>query len=241
MNRHVSTSEPKGKPTVATSTTRTNKTSIVTKRITGVAAALGASAAMALGVAAPANAATPGTPPPAPTTTAAAPVTPAAQAAQAAAAAQQAAAAVPTSAQLMPEGAPTHGQAAFTPTATQLANAKAIVKAGQEMKLPPRAWVIAVATSMQESKLQNLGNLGSANDHDSLGLFQQRPSSGWGTPSECTNPDHAAKAFLSALEQVPNYQNLPLTVAAQKVQVSAYPTAYAKWEAAAAAVVSQAV
>jgi hypothetical protein len=64
-----------------------------------------------------------------------------------------------------------------------MSNAKAIVAAGQAKGLPPRAWVIAIATSLQESQLKNIGDLGAANDHDSLGLFQQRPSSGWGTPS----------------------------------------------------------
>src|SRR5688500_14285864 len=66
----------------------------------------------------------------------------------------------------------------------QMRNAAIIINTGAELKLPPRAWVIAVATAMQESRLTNLGHLGSANDHDSQGLFQQRPSAGWGTPAE---------------------------------------------------------
>ena len=66
------------------------------------------------------------------------------------------------------------------------------------MHLPPRAWVIALATSMQESQLKNLGDLGDANDHDSLGLFQQRPSSGWGTPEQVTNPTTPPTAFYKA-------------------------------------------
>ena len=136
---------------------------------------------------------------------------------------------VPTTKQLLPRGVP-GGQASFTPTTTQIANAKAIVKAGQDMKLSPRAEVLAVACSLQESKLLNLGNLGDRNDHDSLGLFQQRPSAGWGTPSQLTNPDYAAKAFYKALKSVSNFESRPLTEAVQKVQVSAFPYAYAKWE-----------
>jgi hypothetical protein len=105
------------------------------------------------------------------------------------------------------------------------------------MGLPPRAWIIALATAMQESTLHNYGNLGDSNDHDSLGLFQQRPTSGWGTPAELQNPTYAATAFYKALVQVPNWDKLPLTQAAQAVQVSAFPDHYAKWEAQAGDVV----
>src|SRR5205814_7932675 len=66
----------------------------------------------------------------------------------------------------------------------QTHNAAIIIAVGQQMKVPPRGWVIAIATAMQESTLHNYGNLGSHNDHDSLGLFQQRPSQGWGTPAQ---------------------------------------------------------
>ncbi|MET8234918.1 hypothetical protein ABZS77_30040, partial [Micromonospora sp. NPDC005298] len=68
----------------------------------------------------------------------------------------------------------------------QTANAKAIIAATKKAGLPERAAVISIATSLQESKLENLGHLGDANDHDSLGLFQQRPTSGWGTPEQIT-------------------------------------------------------
>jgi hypothetical protein len=98
------------------------------------------------------------------------------------------------------------------------------------MHLPPRAAVIAVATSMQETKLTNYGNLGETNDHDSLGLFQQRPSSGWGTPDQLQDPNYAATAFLKSLTQVPNWDKIPLTDAAQAVQVSAFGDRYAQWE-----------
>ena len=135
----------------------------------------------------------------------------------------------PTAKQLHPRKI-TEPQTRFKPTAEQIRNAKAIVKAGQQMKLPPRAYVIAVATACQESTLKNLGHLGASNDHDSQGLFQQRPSSGWGSPKQITNPNYASKAFYSALVKVPGWSKLPLTQAAQEVQVSAYPNHYAKWE-----------
>lgn len=124
---------------------------------------------------------------------------------------------------------------AFNPT--QMGNAATIVKTGQEMGIPPRGWVIAIATAIQESQLHNLGHLGERNDHDSLGLFQQRPSSGWGTPAQVTDPVYASKKFYNALKDVPNWQKLPLTQAAQAVQRSAFPSAYAKWEDEASAIV----
>ncbi|SCG71312.1 hypothetical protein [Micromonospora inositola] len=121
----------------------------------------------------------------------------------------------------------------------QLDNAKAIVKAAKETGVGERGAVIGVATSLQESKLYNLGHLGDANDHDSLGLFQQRPSSGWGLPEQVTDPDYSAKAFYNALKNVGGWQQLPLTAAAQTVQVSAFPYAYAQWEEQAADIVQQ--
>jgi hypothetical protein len=98
--------------------------------------------------------------------------------------------------------------------------------------------VIAVATSMQETKLNNYGYLGAANDYDSLGLFQQRPSSGWGSAEELQNPTYAAKAFYTALTQVPGWDEMNLADAAQAVQVSAYGDRYAQWEATAGDVVA---
>jgi hypothetical protein len=144
---------------------------------------------------------------------------------------------VPSTRTLLPHGVPT-GQASFKPTTMQKRNAAAIVKAGIDMKLPPRAMVMAVACSLQESSLHNYGNLGGRNDHDSLGLFQQRPSSGWGSPTQVTNPHHAAQSFLKRLVKIHNWQHMPLTLAVQKVQVSAYPQAYAKWEKFAANLVA---
>jgi hypothetical protein len=120
----------------------------------------------------------------------------------------------------------------------QKANAKAIVAATKKAGMDERAAVIAVGTALQESKLENLGHLGDRNDHDSLGLFQQRPSSGWGSPKQLTDPEYATTAFLKGLKQVDGWQDLPLTKAAQKVQVSAYPFAYAQWEKQAADIVA---
>jgi hypothetical protein len=159
-----------------------------------------------------------------------------AQAADAFAYAVAPAPAAPTEQELHPIGV-TAEQTRFTPNEEQLRNAKAIVDAGKELNLPPRAWTIAVATSLQESNLRNLGHLGQRNDHDSLGLFQQRPSTGWGTPEQVQDPNYSAKAFYRGLVQVPGWDQLPLTVAAQKVQVSAYPNHYAKHEAQAGDIV----
>jgi murein DD-endopeptidase MepM/ murein hydrolase activator NlpD len=94
-----------------------------------------------------------------------------------------------------------------------------------------RGQIIAVATAMQEPGLSNLGHLGEGNDHDSLGLFQQRPSQGWGTPQQIMDPVHAAGSLYAKLVTIPGWQQMPLTEAAQAVQRSAYPDAYAKWDA----------
>lgn len=120
----------------------------------------------------------------------------------------------------------------------QSRNAAVIVQVGQSMRVPVRGWIIAIATALQESNLVNLGNLGDRNDHDSLGLFQQRPSQGWGTPEQITDPGYASRKFYEALLRVPGWQTMALTDAAQKVQRSAYPGAYAKHEKRATAIVS---
>jgi murein DD-endopeptidase MepM/ murein hydrolase activator NlpD len=123
--------------------------------------------------------------------------------------------------------------------AAQIHNAAVIINVGAQLKLPPRAWVIAVATAMQESRLTNLGNLGSRNDHDSLGLFQQRPSAGWGTPAQVMDPAYASTKFYEKLKTVKGWESMPLTEAAQSVQISAYPDAYAKHEPLATQIVNQ--
>ena len=164
---------------------------------------------------------------------AAAAPTPATPVAQAAEVPQKADApskpAVPPADQLHPR-AVSGTQEKFVPDAEQLRNAQAIVQTGQKMGLPPRAWVIAVATALQESALHNLGDLGANNDHDSLGLFQQRPSSGWGTPEQVRDPSHSAASFYKSLIAIPGWDKMELTDAAQAVQVSAFPDHYAKWE-----------
>jgi murein DD-endopeptidase MepM/ murein hydrolase activator NlpD len=109
-----------------------------------------------------------------------------------------------------------------------------IVAVGERMRVPVRGWVIAVATALQESDLINAGG----GPDDSLGLFQQRPSQGWGTPEQIMNPDYAAGKFYEHLLAVPGWQALPLTDAAQAVQRSAFPDAYQKHEARAAAIVA---
>ncbi|MFI6225797.1 hypothetical protein ACIBCR_00595 [Micromonospora echinospora] len=121
----------------------------------------------------------------------------------------------------------------------QLANARAIVETAKETGVGERGAVIGVATALQESKLYNLGHLGAVNDHDSQGLFQQRPSTGWGSPEQITDPEYASTAFFEALKDVRGWQEAPLTVAAQTVQVSAYPFAYAQWEEQAAEIVQR--
>lgn len=119
----------------------------------------------------------------------------------------------------------------------QLGNAYTIVRVGASRAIPQRGLTIAIATALQESNLRNL----SYGDRDSVGLFQQRPSSGWGTVAELTDPPTSAAKFYAALVEVPNWETMPLTVAAQTVQRSAFPNAYAKWETLATTLVTQMV
>jgi hypothetical protein len=112
-----------------------------------------------------------------------------------------------------------------TYTTDQIANATTIYQVSQQRGLPQYAAVIAVATAIQESSLHNIDY----GDRDSLGLFQQRPSQGWGTPAEIMDPTYSSTKFYEALVKVPNWQTIPLTQAAQAVQNSGYPDAYAKW------------
>ncbi|MGI5339859.1 hypothetical protein ACQEVS_21935 [Streptomyces sp. CA-181903] len=108
----------------------------------------------------------------------------------------------------------------------QAGNASAITAVGTTRGLPERAVTIALATAMQESGLRNIHH----GDRDSQGLFQQRPTQGWGTARQITDPVYASGSFYEHLVQVPGYSRLPLTVAAQKVQRSGFPQAYAKHE-----------
>jgi peptidoglycan DL-endopeptidase CwlO len=127
------------------------------------------------------------------------------------------------------------GDTAATLSAEQRQNATTIIGVAKQKGAPPRAWLVALATAMQESTLRNI-NYG---DRDSLGLFQQRPSQGWGSPAQVLDPVYSTTIFLDKLLQVPNWDRLPVTVAAQTVQRSAFPDAYAKWEGLAAELVSQ--
>lgn len=109
----------------------------------------------------------------------------------------------------------------------QMANAATISMVGTDlMKLPTRASQIANATAIQESKLRNLRS----GDRDSLGLFQQRPSMGWGKADDILDPVYASRAFYQALVKVDQWQTRPLTQVAQEVQRSGYPEAYADHE-----------
>ena len=119
----------------------------------------------------------------------------------------------------------------------QETHAKTIITIGRNLGVSDYGIVIALATAMQESTMRNLDY----GDLDSVGLFQQRPSSGWGSVAQLTNPTHAAKLFYGGpsnpnkgktrgLLDISGWQNMTVTQAAQKVQVSAHPDAYAKWE-----------
>ncbi len=112
----------------------------------------------------------------------------------------------------------------------QAANAATITAVGSQRDLPERAVTIALATAMQESSLRNIPH----GDRDSLGLFQQRPSQGWGTQQQISDPVYSTGKFYDHLVRIPGYSRLPLTVAAQRVQHSGYPQAYAKHETNAA-------
>lgn len=120
----------------------------------------------------------------------------------------------------------------------QMRNAATIIEVGVSLSVPPRGWVIAIATALQESVLTNLPHLGARNDHDSVGLFQQRPSQGWGTPEQLRDPQYTSRKFYQRLLKVRGWQSMPLTVAAQRVQRSAYPDAYAKHEPTATEIVN---
>lgn len=125
-----------------------------------------------------------------------------------------------------------------TLTSEMATNARIIIQVGRELRIPNYGIVIALATAAQESKLRNLDY----GDLDSVGLFQQRPASGWGTVSQIRDPRYAAKAFYGGsaspcnnrgLLDIEGWQNMSVTEAAQAVQISAYPNAYAKWEVSA--------
>ncbi|MEE1618764.1 hypothetical protein V1258_10065 [Brachybacterium sp. J153] len=107
-------------------------------------------------------------------------------------------------------------------TTDRVANAALISAIAVDRGMPPRAASIALATAYQESRLQNIDH----GDRDSLGLFQQRPSQGWGTEEEIMDPIYSANAFYDALEQVEGYAQGDINDVAQEVQRSGFPEAY---------------
>lgn len=117
---------------------------------------------------------------------------------------------------------------------TQRRNAELIAEVGKSMDIPARGWVVAIATAMQESRLRNI----EYGDRDSVGLFQQRPSQGWGARGEILDPQYAARQFYAHLRQIEDWKGLPVTDAAQRVQRSAFPFAYEQWAGLARVVVS---
>ncbi|MGV9882652.1 heavy metal transporter [Streptomyces sp. NPDC003006] len=116
--------------------------------------------------------------------------------------------------------------ASYEFTAEQAQNAATVAAVGTARGMPERAVTIALATALQESGLRNIRH----GDRDSLGLFQQRPTQGWGDERQIMDPAYSAGRFYEHLAEVPGYSRLPLTVAAQRVQRSGYPQAYAKHE-----------
>jgi hypothetical protein len=117
------------------------------------------------------------------------------------------------------------------------ANSRIIIRTGKRLGVPDRGIVVALAAAMQESGLRNLDY----GDRDSVGLFQQRPSTGWGSTSQLLDPVHATELFYGGpsnpnvgrtrgLLDIHGWQSMTIAQAAQAVQISAYPTAYAKWE-----------
>jgi len=123
-------------------------------------------------------------------------------------------------------------EAAGDPAVTdeQRVNAAIVVATGRELAVPERGLWVALATALQESGLRNLAY----GDRDSVGLFQQRPSQGWGNPAQVRDPRYAATQFYQRLMAVPNWTEMPLWQAAQTVQRSAFPLAYTRWEQPAA-------
>ncbi|WP_068424843.1 M23 family metallopeptidase [Janibacter terrae] len=126
----------------------------------------------------------------------------------------------------------------------QADNAAKIIAVAKRLKVSTRGQVVAIATALQESSLRNLDH----GDRDSLGLYQQRPSQGWGSASEIQDVVQSTEAFFGrathtdnpGLLDVQGWQKMPITVAAQAVQGSAFPAAYAQQESTSVAIVEAA-
>lgn len=124
----------------------------------------------------------------------------------------------------------------------QEANAVTIIETGKELGFDENGWAVALATAMQEAKLYNAASEAvpesfeytdsdvTYSDHDSVGLFQQRTSMGWGSVEELMDPATSASKFYNTLEDVDGWQDMSIASAAQAVQVSAFPDYYAQWE-----------
>jgi hypothetical protein len=131
---------------------------------------------------------------------------------------------------------PSGGQSPLSASGAQRQNAAAIVAEVKAEGLPQQAAVDAIAAALAESGLQNLPN----GDRDSVGLFQQRPSQGWGTVQQILNPTYATQRFLGALKGIGNWASLPVGTAVQEVQKSAPGgAAYDRWQQAAQQLVGQ--
>jgi N-acetylmuramoyl-L-alanine amidase len=150
---------------------------------------------------------------------------------------------IPSSAPAAPAPAPEMQPAAATSPATvpldadQIAHVQIIVRVGRELGVSDRGIAIALGTAMQESWIRNLD----WGDRDSLGLFQQRPSTGWGTPEQILDPVRSTRVFFGGagdpngtltrgLLDIPGWESMSFADAAQAVQISAYPDRYAQWE-----------
>lgn len=108
---------------------------------------------------------------------------------------------------------------------TQLTHAATIAAVGINAGVGSQGVAVALATALQESKLQNISH----GDRDSLGLFQQRPSQGWGTAEQVRDPNYASGKFFAKLKRIRGWKQMRVTEAAQAVQLSAHPEAYEKW------------
>jgi hypothetical protein len=131
-------------------------------------------------------------------------------------------------------------------TSGMAANARIIVEVGRSLGVNDRGLVIALAAAMQESSLRNI----TYGDRDSVGVFQQRPSTGWGSRDALLDVAHASRLFFGGpsnpnrgstrgLLDIAGWQSMTVAQAAQKVQISAYPNAYAKWEMSAVSWLAQ--
>ncbi|HEY1968948.1 MAG TPA: hypothetical protein VGH89_13440 [Pseudonocardia sp.] len=118
------------------------------------------------------------------------------------------------------------GMSEYPLSTEQADNAATIASVGATLGMPDRAITVALATALQESGLHNLDH----GDRDSIGLFQQRPSQGWGSAGEIADPVYAARAFYRRLNKLPHWTRLDINDAAQAVQRSAVPDAYGQWE-----------